>query len=96
MVSGLLLGFVLLMLEPLPAIAQTAGPPEDLVRLERSVSLRIAHARDEGPASMDQLKKIRDAQQADLEGESALKSGDYKSASAHFVKAGEILHEIGM
>ena len=55
--------------------AGTAAPPPELLQLEREVSLKMAHARDEGYTEPDKLKTFAQAQALDAEAEKALKGG---------------------
>jgi len=73
------------------AIARAGAPPDDLVKLERRVSLQLAHVRDLGPTDPDKRKQLSDANQLDREGEDAIKAGDYKAASDRLNKADAIL-----
>jgi hypothetical protein len=78
-----------------PAIS-AAGPPADLVQLEREVSLKLAHARDIGFTEPAKRQRLSDAHQADLEGEKALKAGDYNKAENDFLKAKLLLRDLGI
>jgi hypothetical protein len=79
-------------LRPLPAIA--GSPPPDLVKLERLVSLELAHVRDNGPTDDSKRKQLFDARQLEQKGEDAIKSGDYKSAEDNLLKARVILRQL--
>jgi hypothetical protein len=81
-----------------PAVAFAAGPtpPPDLVQLEREVSLKMAHARDEGFIDASRRKTLADAQAVDAEGEKALKAGEFERAEDDFLKAKVLLHNLGI
>ena len=57
----------ILSLTLLPRLASAAGPkpPPELLQLEREVSLKMAHARDEGFTEPSKLKTLADAQAID-------------------------------
>ena len=82
----------------IPAFARAAGinPPPDLVQLEREVSLKMAHARDEGYTDVSRRKTLADAQAVDTEGEKALKAGVFERAENDFLKAKVLLHNLGI
>ncbi|MFZ0890632.1 MAG: hypothetical protein WA005_19495 [Candidatus Binataceae bacterium] len=69
-------------------------PPADLVRLERAVGLKAAHARDVGPVDPEKRKLLSEAEQSDLKGEDALKAGDYSGARDYFTRAMELLSKL--
>ena len=77
---------------PLPASA--ASPSPELVKLEREVSLELAHVRDSGPTDPVKRKQLFDANRLDQQGEAALKSGDYKSAEDSLLQARVILRQL--
>jgi hypothetical protein len=81
---------------PTPALAADANPPAELLQLEREVSLRMAHARDEGFTGAAQLKTLGDAQAVDAEAEKALKAGEYERAENDFLKTKVLLHNLGI
>lgn len=91
----LLLGFVTA-LGVGGAEAGEPGPPPTLVKLEREIGLRIAHARDVGPVEPDRRRTLLEAQRYDAEGERALGADDYKSAEDNFLHAQRLLERIGM
>ena len=70
-----------------PARSGDSGPPADLVRLERLVGLRVAHARDQDLAGAEDRKSYLQAQQDDALGEQALKARDYDKAMSYFRQA---------
>jgi len=71
------------------------APPEDLVRLERRVGLRVAHVRDEGPVGSAERKLYLEAQQDDANGEQALKARNYDQARSYFQHANGLLDQLG-
>jgi hypothetical protein len=79
-----------------PAFAAGPKPPADLVQLEREVSLKMAHARDEGYVDAPRRKTLADAQAVDTEGEKALKDGAFERAENDFLKAKVLLHNLGI
>lgn len=70
------------------------SPPADLVKLERLVSLELAHIRDNGPIDDARRKKLFNAKQLEQKGEDAIKSGDYKSAENSLLQARVILRQL--
>jgi len=82
----------------IPALALAAGadPPPELAQLEREVSLKMAHARDEGYVDAARRKTLADAQAADAAGEKALAGGDFAHAEDDFLKAKVLLHNLGI
>ena len=88
----------ILSLALLPRLASAAGPkpPPELLQLEREVSLKMAHARDEGFTEPSKLKTLSDAQAADAEAEKTLKDGDYERAESGFLKTKVMLHNLGI
>ena len=70
------------------------SPPPDLVKLERLVSLELAHVRDNGPTDPVKRKQLFDANRLDQQGEAALKSGDYKAAEQSLLQARVILRQL--
>ena len=84
----------------LSAVCMLAGPacagspPPDLVKLEKLVSLELAHVRDKGPTDPARRKMLFEARQLDQQGEDALKAGDYKSAEDSLLKARVILRQL--
>jgi hypothetical protein len=77
-----------------PARAIAGSPPADLVKLERQVSLELAHVRDIGPTDDTKRKQLLNARQLDQKGEDAIKSGDYKSAEDNLLQAHAILRQL--
>jgi hypothetical protein len=88
---GSIAGFVALV-SACPAMAES--PPPDLVKLERLVSLELAHVRDSGPTDPIKRKQLFDANRLDQQGEAALKSGDYKAAEQSLLQARVILRQL--
>lgn len=82
----------------LPVLTAVAGsnPPPELLQLEREVSLKMAHARDEGFTEPSKLKTLADAQAVDAEGEKALKDGEYERAENDFLQTKTLLHNLGI
>ena len=78
--------------EPAPILA--GSPPADLVKLEKLVSLELAHVRDTGPIDDARRKKLFTAKQLEQKGEEAIKSGDYKSAEDNLLQARVILRQL--
>jgi len=70
-----------------PARCGDSGPPADLVRLERLVGLRVAHARDQDLGGAEERKSYLQAQQDDALGEQALEARDYDKAMSYFRQA---------
>src|SRR5260370_14560876 len=64
------------MARPKPLLA--GSPPQDLVKLERLVSLELAHVRDNGPVDDAKRKQLFNARQPDQKGEDSTKSRHYK------------------
>ena len=81
---------------PMLALAGGPNPPPDLVQLEREVSLKMAHARDEGFIEDSKRKTLADAQTIDAEGEKALKAGQFERAEDDFLKTKVLLHNLGI
>ena len=71
-----------------------ASPSPELVKLERQVSLELAHVRDSGPTDPVKRKQLFDASQLEQKGEAAIKSGDYKSAEDSLLQAQAILRQL--
>ncbi len=86
---------IVLMAFSVPARAGDPAPPDDLVRLERQVGLRVAHVRDEGPVGSEERKLYLEAQQDDANGEQALKARDYGHAMSYFKHANALLDQLG-
>jgi hypothetical protein len=74
--------------------AFAASPPPELIKLERLVSLELAHVRDSGPTDPVQRKQLSDANHLEQQGEAAIKSGDYKSAENSLLQARVILRQL--
>jgi hypothetical protein len=74
--------------------ATAASPSPELVKLEREVSLELAHVRDSGPTDPLKRKQLFDASQLEQKGEAAIKSGDYESAEDSLLQAQVILRRL--
>jgi hypothetical protein len=74
--------------------ASAASPSPELVKLEREVSLELAHVRDSGPTEPVKRKQLFEASQLEQKGEAAIKSGDYKSAEESLLQARVILRQL--
>ena len=74
--------------------AQAVSPPPELVKLERQVSLELAHARDSGPIDPAKRTQLFEANQLEQKGQAAIKSGDYKSAEDSLLQARVILRQL--
>src|SRR5579885_1683534 len=72
------------------------GPQAELRQLERKVSLKLAHLRDQGPTDPAMRERLHQAQELDLKAEQAIAAGDYAAAEDALVKANAILGRIGM
>jgi hypothetical protein len=77
-----------------PHLLLAGSPPADLVKLEKLVSLELAHVRDNGPIDDTRRKKLFTAKQLEQKGEEAIKSGDYKSAEDNLLQARVILRQL--
>ena len=73
---------------------EAASPPLDLVKLEKLVSLELAHVRDVGPTEPAKRKTLFDARQLDQQAEDSIKAGDYKSAEQNLLKARVLLRQL--
>jgi hypothetical protein len=72
-----------------------AAPSPELRNLEREVSLKIAHASDEGQTDPERRAQLHDAQQLDMKAEKAMAAGSYQEAEDDLVKANAILGRLG-
>ena len=90
------LAVILMLNAPPPARAADANPPPELLQLEREVSLRMAHARDEGFTDRAKLKTLADAQAVDAEAEKALKDREFERSENDFLKTKALLHNLGI
>jgi len=91
-VLAMLAAIAITFAEPAPMPAGSAPP--DLVKLEKLVSLELAHVRDTGPTDDARRKKLFTAKQLEQKGEEAIKSGDYKSAEDNLLQARVILRQL--
>ena len=92
---------VLLAFTAMGALATFAGdagkpPPPELRKLEREVSLKLAHVRDEESYDSSVRTQLHEAHQLDMTAEKNLAAGDYDSARDNLVKANAILGRLGM
>ena len=71
-------------------------PPPELRKLEREVSLKLAHVRDEESYDSSARTQLHEAHQLDMTAEKNLAAGDYDSARDNLVKANAILGRLGM
>ncbi len=85
---------VLVMLAGSASRGLAAPPPPELVKLEKIVSLELAHVRDSGPTEPDRRKQLFEAHELDRQAEAAIKAGDYKSAEDNLLKARVILRRL--
>ena len=85
--------FAILALAP-SCFADAVSPPPDLVKLEKLVSLELAHVRDIGPTEPAKRKMLFDARQLDQNAEDSIKAGDYKSAEQNLLKARVLLRQL--
>jgi len=76
--------------------AGKAPPPPELRKLEREVSLKLAHVRDEESYDSSVRAQLHEAHQLDMAAEKNLAAGDYDSARDNLVKANAILGRLGM
>jgi hypothetical protein len=79
-----------------PVLARAGSPPPpEIVNLDREVSLRLAHVRDQGP--VEDTKRHQLSQAADLEqkSEKEIAAGDYKDAESDLLAAKTILDNLG-
>ena len=93
-ISALVLGASLLAAPPLLAGDSGRQPSADLRNLERDVSLKLAHVRDEGLTDPRRREQLHQAQQLDLQAEHAISSGNYDAAEESLVKANAILGQL--
>ena len=70
--------------------------PAELRSLERQVSLKLAHLRDEGSTDAVQRTQLNQAQQLDLKAEQEIAAGAYDRAQESLTKANAILARLGM
>jgi hypothetical protein len=84
------------LLSPVLAVAGSSSsrPSPELVQLEREVSLKLAHVRDEGPTEPAKRRKLQSAALLDEKAEKEIEAGDYRSAEDDLVKANAIATEL--
>lgn len=99
--SNALITFAILSLLTTIAFAAPAAagpkdlkPPADLVKLEREVSLKIAHARGEGSTDPDKRHQLSGAEQLDAKAENEISAGDFRAAEDDLVKANALATEL--
>jgi hypothetical protein len=80
----------------LPAADTGTQPPAELRSLERQVSLKLAHLRDEGSTDPGQRTRLDEAQQLDLKAEQEIAAGAYDRAEENLTKANAILGRLGI
>jgi hypothetical protein len=68
-------------------------PPPEIVKLEKTVSLELAHVRDSGPTEPARRKQLFEAHELDRQAEAAIRARDYKSAEDSLLKARVILRQ---
>jgi len=82
---------------PVPARAGSqATPPPELIQLEREVSLKMAHARDEGYTDEPRRKTLANAEKIDAQAEQAIKQGEFERAENDFLQVKVLLHNLGI
>jgi hypothetical protein len=81
---------------PVPAADTRTQPPAELRSLEREVSLKLAHLRDQGSTDAGQRTQLNEAQQLDLKAEQEIAAGAYDRAEESLTKANAILARLGM
>jgi hypothetical protein len=79
-----------------PATDTRTQPPAELRSLEREVSLKLAHLRDQGSTDARQRTQLSEAQQLDLKAEQEIAAGAYDRAEESLTKANAILARLGM
>jgi hypothetical protein len=79
-----------------PAADTSNPPPAELRSLERQVSLKLAHLRDEGSTDASRRTQLNEAQQLDLKAEQEIATGAYDRAEESLTKANAILARLGM
>jgi hypothetical protein len=95
MKRAIMAAIMALAIAPGARAADGKAPPE-LLELEREISLKMAHARDEGFTDPAQLKTLADAQAIDVEAEKALKAGEYERSENDFLKTKTLLRNLGI
>jgi len=75
-------------------LANAGSAPPDVVSLEREVSLRLAHVRDEGPVDDAKRAQLSKAAQLEQTSEAAIAKGDYKTAESDLLAAKTILDNL--
>ncbi len=83
--------FVLILAASDPLAAIAGETPAGLIALEREVSLKIAHVRDEGPTDPAKRAMLSEAERLDRRGEQEIAAADYQGASRDLLAANKIL-----
>lgn len=96
MMRAIIVVICLLLISAIALAAGPSSPPPELVQLEREVSLKMAHARDEGYTDAPRRKMLAEAQALDASGEKAMVAGEYERAENDFLKAKLMLHNLGI
>lgn len=96
MVRAYIFALAITTLLPAVATAGDAAPPSELLQLEREVSLKMAHARDEGNTEPAKLKTLAQAQALDVEAEQAIKTGDFEKAENDLLRVKTMLRSMGI
>jgi hypothetical protein len=73
------------------SLAFAGETPAGLIALEREVSLKIAHVRDEGPVDPAKRALLSEAEQLDQKGEQEISAAKYQDASRDLLAANKIL-----
>lgn len=81
----------LLLAGMVPAVGFAGDAPAGVVALEREVSLKIAHVRDEGPTDPAKRTMLSEAERLDQKAEQEIAKADYHSASHDLLAANKIL-----
>jgi len=76
-------------------LAHADSAPSDVVGLEREVSLRLAHVRDQGPVDAAKREQLSKAAGLEQESEAAISRHDYKTAESDLLAAKTILDNLG-
>ena len=86
---ALILALLIMASGPLAAFAHET--PAGLIALEREVSLKIAHVRDEGPTDHAKRAMLSQAERLDQRGEQEIAAADYQGATRDLLAANKIL-----
>ncbi len=74
-----------------PTGAFAGDAPAGVAALEREVSLKIAHVRDEGPTDPAKRTMLSEAERLDQKAEQEIAKADYHSARHDLLSANKIL-----